>query len=350
MRFLQCALLFVATVSASCVVEEPPQRGATPVAAEPSAAPQSETGGLPPITPMKGTGNLAPAENPDRFMFVVFGDNRPAKDEPQPETIAEIFTEIAALKPAFALSLGDIIEGKPNSLDPAETDKMTKQFKDFLDLAAKATVPIYNAPGNHEMDDHDDIPSQRMHDLYRQSVSPTYGAFNYGNSRFICLNTEDVPPAGTPPPPADEEFSYMSPQQIAQLKADLDANRDKKHIFIAMHYPLFAKDEGPPNSRWDDRLTPTARKALIDLFANYKNIAYVLAAHEHLYYNPDDPDNVTDPPAWKPGNPTRHLISGGAGAPLNEGKWGFYHYLVFRVDGGNVSVTLHKLKGTGASK
>jgi hypothetical protein len=255
-----------------------------------------------------------------------------------------------ALKPAFALSLGDIIEGKPKSGNPTEYDIIRRQLRDFLNLAEKATVPIFNAPGNHEMDDHNDIPSEPMHKLYRQCVAPPYGAFTYGNSRFICLNTEDVPPSNTSPPPADEEFSYMSPLQHQQLKADLEASRDKAHIFIAMHYPLRALAEGPPGTKWDDRLNPTDREALTKLFANYKNIAYVLAAHEHLYFNPADPDNIADVPSWKSGDPTRYIISGGAGAPLNRGKWGFHHYLVFKVDGDRVTATLHGLKSTGASK
>lgn len=299
---------------------------------------------------MRGTGTLTPPENPDEFTFVVFGDNRPAKGDPQPETIKEIFTEIKALEPAFAMSLGDIIEGKPQAGDPGAIDAMRRQFKDFLALAATAGgVPIFNAPGNHEMDDEQDIPTRRMHDLYHECVGPSYGAFTYGNSRFIVLNTEDIPAADTPKPPNDEEFSYMSPRQIAELKADLDANRDKHHIFITMHYPIHAKDEGPPESRWDDRLYPESREALVELFKDYDNIAYVLAAHGHLYYNPRSPDNVTDVPGWNTGDPIVYLVSGGAGAPLNVGKWGFHHYLIFKVDGTRVSVELVKLEGMGAA-
>jgi hypothetical protein len=163
------------------------------------------------------------------------------------------------------------------------------------------------------------------------------------------LNTEDIPAADTPKPPKDEEFSFMNPKQIAQLRADLEANRDKAHIFITMHYPIHAKDQGPPDSAWDDRLHPESRKALIEMFKDYDNIAYVLAAHEHLYYNPQSPEDVANVPGWKTGNPIVYLVSGGAGAPLNDGKWGFHHYLVFTVDGANVSAKLVKLESKGAS-
>ena len=341
MKRLTNMLAILALLLSGCAVEDSPP-------SPPANTPQSTNAGLPALTPMRGTGELKPSEE-DEFTFVVFGDNRPAKGEPQPETIKEIFTEIKQLKPAFAMSLGDIIEGKPAPDDPKAIDTIRGQFKDFLTLASAAEAPIYNAPGNHEMDDVDDLPTQRMHELYRECVGPTYGAFNYGNSRFIALNTEDVPAADTPRPPADEEFSYMNPQQIAELKADLDANRDKKHIFITMHYPIHAKEAGPPDSKWDDRLYPESRKALLELFKNYDNIAYVMAAHEHLYYNPAAPENVTDVPSWKPGDPINYIVSGGAGAPLNDGKWGFHHYLIFEVRGDQVSVEIVKLQSTGAS-
>lgn len=350
MNRLQSSLVVIGLLlSGCCASRQSPQPSSPRSTPDESNVAESASPGLPMATPMRGTGRLTPQDNVDEFTFVVFGDNRPAKAEPQPETIKEIFAETKKLKPAFAMSLGDVIEGKAQPGDPDAIDKIRTQFKDFLALAATAGVPIFNAPGNHEMDDDQDVPTRRMHDLYRECVGPSYGAFNYGKSRFIVLNTEDVPSAATPKPPQDEEFSYMSPQQIAALRADLDANRDKKHIFITMHYPMHAQDEGPPRSEWDDRLYPPSRKALLELFKNYDNIAYVLAAHEHLYYNPQAPENVTSAPGWKPGDPIVYLVSGGAGAPLNRGKWGFHHYLIFQVNGDRVSVHLVKLQSKGAS-
>ncbi len=290
---------------------------------------------------MRGTGQVGVPADPDKFTFVVFGDNRPGKGEPQPDTIKEIFAAIGEIqpRPVLAISLGDIVEGK----DPQySTAVIQGQFDDFLRLAKAAKTPIFNAPGNHEMDDDNDIPSERMHRLYEESVAPSYGAFNYGNSRFICLNTENVPPQGTPPPEPPLEFSYMSDVQLAQLKADLEANQDKTHIFIAMHYPLKPQRE-------QDSLNPKDRKRLADLLANYKNVSYVLAAHEHLYFNPQDQADVENAPGFTTGDPPVYLVSGGAGAPMyGDTKWTFHHYLIFQVDGDKVTITIKRLKSTGA--
>ncbi len=287
------------------------------------------------LTPMKGTGELRPS-NKDQFKFAVFGDSQ--GEEKAREIISGIFTAIHAQQPkgpAFAFCLGDIVKGK----DPQDPAKYIRQkFADYLTLAKTAGVPVFNAPGNHEMDDAGDIPSERMHNIYRESVAPTHGAFDYGNSRFIALNAEDVPPSGTPPPSDGMEFSYIGDAQLKQLDNDLAANRAKTHIFIMMHYPM--KPQRP-----QDSLNPESLKKLSAIFAKYDNIAYVFASHEHLFYNPQDPDNVENVALFEAGDPTRYLVSGGAGARIyvKEEKGGFHHYLLIEVNGNKVSVKINRV-------
>jgi len=215
-------------------------------------------------------------------------------------------------------------------------------------MAETAGVPVFNAPGNHEMDDRDDVPSERMHQLYRDNVAPTYGAFNYGNARFIALNTEDVPcqklPPTNPPckpvptPPPGMEFSYIGDTQLQQLDQDLAANKDKTHIFIMMHYPV--KPYSSSNA-----LNPDSLKKLADILAKYKNISYVLASHEHQFYNPQDKKNFTTVTPYKAGEPTRYLVSGGAGAKIfvSAQNGGFNHYLIFEVNGDDVFVKINRI-------
>ncbi len=318
------ALLFVPLLSVGCSQSESPQ-------------PAQAGGGLPSLTAIMGTGKLAPSKT-SHFTFAVFGDSQ--GDHKSRAIISGIFEAIhdyQPKRPAFAFCLGDIVKGK----DPQDPTKYIKQkFADYLELARTAGVPVFNAPGNHEMDDADDIPSERMHKIYRESVGPTYGAFDYGNSRFIALNTEDVPPAGTPPPAKGLEFSYIGDTQLEQLDKDLGANKDKTHIFIMMHYPM--KPQRP-----QDSLNPDSLKKLTDIFAKYDNISYVFASHEHLYYNPQDPGNVKNVVPFRAGDPTCYLVSGGAGARIyvQEENGGFHHYLVIEVDGDSVSVTINRIDG-----
>lgn len=81
----------------------------------------------------------------------------------------------------------------------------------------------------------------------------------------------------------------------------LDDCRNKENVFIFMHHPLHAKD---PKAALD---TASAR-AIENLLVNHSNVAFVLAAHEHLYYNPQRTN----------GGPPLSVVTGGAGAPLEK--------------------------------
>lgn len=310
--------------------------GGPPAGAEKPQAGPARSGGLPLLEPVAGTRPLVPS-SASRFSFAVFGDNQ---GQPGSTTIKEIFRRIHDAqppRPAFAFSLGDIVKGK----DPEDpTGTLRRNFAEYLQIAKGAGVPVFNAPGNHEMDDGRDVPSPRMHELYEEVVAPHYGAFDYGNSRFIGLNTEDVPPKGTKPPEPPVEFSYISDAQLDQFDRDLAANKDKTHVFVMMHYPIKPK-------RREDALNPESREKLTAILEKYDNIAYVLASHEHLFHNPQDPDNVTDVAPFQAGDPTRYLVSGGAGAWLDKREGtrteAFYHYLLFEVDGERILVTIHRM-------
>lgn len=294
-------------------------------------------GGLPPLTAMKGTGRLVDS-GASRYRFAVFGDSQGG--EKARAVTRKIFESIrdhqpAGEKPEFAFCLGDIVKGK-DPQDPAL--HIRRKFREYLELAKTAGLPVFNAPGNHEMDDAGDIPSERMHRIYREEVAPSYGAFDYGNARFIGLNTEDVPPSGTHPPPKGMEFSYLGDRQFRQLDADLAANQDKAHIFIMMHYPMKAQ-------RPQDRLNPESRRKLSRILAKYDNISFVFASHEHVFYNPRNPGNTNVVAPFTAGEATRYLVSGGAGAKIwvAEEKGGFHHYLLVEVEGEKVSVVIKRV-------
>jgi hypothetical protein len=206
---------------------------------------------------------------------------------------------------------------------------------------------MFNAPGNHEMDAMPttgiETPDQKLHDIYLEMMQfpkgtrTAYGAFNYGNSRFIALDTEEVgaPPGPSPTAPTGKyklDLGYVSQEQIDSLTQDLDANKAKAHIFVFMHHPIM-----PAKS--SAALRPANAQTLQALFAQYPNVSYVIAAHEHLYYNATgttlQPADRQDP---SPNGPS-YLVSGGAGAKLDSCPNGagpncaeIHHYLVFEVD------------------
>lgn len=311
--------------------------------------------GFLPLPPVPHTGQLQNQTDATKFTFVVAGDNRPAKEDlPQPEVLSQIFQDAQTYKPAFFLWCGDIIYGHED-----HHKKLEKQYKEFFGIARLAGVPVFNAPGNHEMDTVTktsdakiETPDKKLEGYYLEFMkfpkdARPYGAFDYGNSRFIAVDTEEVgaSPAPTPTATPDTKLKldpgYVSPKQIKHLTEDLDANKAKAHIFVFMHHPIM-----PAKS--SSGLDPAIASQLHTLFANYPNVSYVIAAHEHLYFNATG-TGLTDP---APSGPS-YVISGGAGAPLDKcpdssaaNCVSANHYLVFRVDGDAVTLELHQVPPT----
>lgn len=304
------------------------------------------SGQMPELAPLPGTGHGFGSSNPDRFSFVVAGDNRPAHAKcPQPPIPGKIFSAASKMNPppAFVLWTGDTIFGK----QPDKPKRIEKEYDEFLAIAKTANTPVFNAPGNHEMDDGNDVPSKVMKALYKKYMGSTYGAFTYGNSRFIALDSENELPSGSTSTAQgvggkkgkSGAPGYITTKQLTLLQQDLEANKDKAHVFLFLHHPV--KPAKPA-----DGLAQESVKALENLFENYQNISYVISGHEHMYYNAQgNADQVIPPPSRSdPSQPPYYLVSGGAGAPLKSLPGGFYHYLVFNVDGNNVSPSLVKVE------
>ena len=312
---------------------------------------------LPELPSVPGTGKLTDDPKATQFTFIAAGDNRPAKKNAikQPKTLAHIIKDSKQFKPTFILWSGDTIAGfrTPQKI---HHKTLEAQYKEFFRHAAKAGVPMFNSPGNHEMDvvnkstnETVETPDPQMQALYLKMMkypkdAPPYGAFNYGKSRFIAVDTEEVPPitavrseGGAGAKKLKLDPGFVSMQQMELLAADLEANKDKDHIFVFMHHPI----KPLKNSM---RLNQENADQLEALFAKYKNVSYVIAAHEHLYFNASGDklkpksktSNSSDGPVY--------LVSGGAGAPLGncpkqaKNCSNSHHYLVFEVNGKKVDV------------
>jgi hypothetical protein len=330
-----------------------------------SSALHAETArGFPLLPPVPHTGQLQNQPGATKFCFIAAGDNRPAEETlKQPQVLTQIFNDAQRFKPAFFLWSGDIVYGHED-----HRKKLEKQYKEFFGIAALARVPVFNSPGNHEMDtvtktstEKIETPDKKLQDYYLEFMkfpakAPPYGAFNYGNSRFIAVDTEEVggpSPTPTSTPASGKKIKldpgFVSDVQLGLLKRDLEANKDKAHIFVFMHHPI-----KPAKS--SSGLNPANAAALQALFQKYSNVSSVIAAHEHLYFNATGstlaPADRTDPSDQGPS----YLVSGGAGAPLDNCPGSdancasYNHYLVFEVDGGTVKVQVIQVQPSAAEK
>jgi hypothetical protein len=320
--------------------------------------------GFPTLPPVPRTGKLADDPTKTHFTFIAAGDNRPAGDvATQPKTLSQLLKDSKKHNPVFILWAGDTIAGFRVAEQPMHHKRLEQQYKEFFRIAAKAGVPIFNSPGNHEMDvvskptkdEHVETPDEKMQELYLKMMqypanAPPYGAFNYGNSRFIAVDTEEIPPitavrseGRTVAKKLKLDPGFVSPTQIELLTADLEANKHKAHIFVFMHHPIKPARKG-------SQLNKTNAEALEALFANYRNVSYVIAAHEHIYFNASGKKLKPASKKSKSSGGPIYLVTGGAGAPLDKcpGDSGkncsaSHHYLVFEVKGDTVDVKMVKL-------
>src|SRR3979490_362549 len=125
--------------------------------------------GSPPLPAVPKSGQLQDQPGATKFCFIAAGDNRPAEETlPQPQVLTQIFKDAQRFKPAFFLWSGDIIYGHED-----HRKKLEKQYKEFFGIAALAKVPVFNSPGNHEMDtvtktstEKIETPDKKLQDYY----------------------------------------------------------------------------------------------------------------------------------------------------------------------------------------
>lgn len=247
--------------------------------------------------------NDRPLEQPElepSFTFAVTGDGRPTvAGMPFPRVSTDIFRELRLLRPEFVLYPGDAIFGYGDT-----RAEMLRELDAFAALADTAGVPVYNAPGNHEMQSrHEAVEVLREwgHDLY--------GSFDFRGCHFVVLNTDEV-----------ELEGRVTGKQLEWLRADLAAAHGARAVFVVMHRPLHSWFQGDFN--------PDDAKVLHELFCSH-GVAAVFAAHDHFFYE-ERHDGV------------RYVTTGGAGGPLytQPPAGGFAHYLLVTVEADEIDINV----------
>src|SRR3989339_762194 len=88
-------------------------------------------------------------------------------------------------------------------------------FNEFLNTITKSDVPVFVVPGDTDCYGNSDSDT---HKLYERIIGPRYYSFNYGNQRFVGLDTTDV-------------NGKIGNEQMSWLGAELAGSYDMKTIF-----------------------------------------------------------------------------------------------------------------------
>jgi len=234
----------------------------------------ADADGVPTLTAQALTALEPGPPTPEVFNFCVLGDTRvPGLAEVFPRNVREM----NLLCPSFIVDVGDLIPGYTS-----DASAINRQWDEFDAVVATSQAPLIPVVGNHDCWD---WQSRR---IYRQRMGPPAFSFDYGNSHFVCLDSEEP-----------GHINQIGPAQLEWLEQDLQRHAGYEHLFVFVHRPLWTMG----NSNWKSEVHPLLLE---------HNVSAVFAGHVHIYLF----QRIDGVP---------YYITGGGGAELHLGS--FYHFL-----------------------
>ena len=185
---------------------------------------------------------LTAAAAPDSFRFAILGDRT---GEARAGVFEQVWREAAAENLAFVIGVGDTIQGLNDATAENEWLEVERM------LAPYRQVPLYLAPGNH------DIWSEKSERLFRQYArhAPHY-SFDYAGAHFTILD--------------NSRSDQLAADELAFLESDLRAHAGQPLKFVVSHRPSWLLDAALGNTRFP----------LHQLALKY-GVRYVVAGHVH---------------------------------------------------------------------
>ncbi len=248
------------------------------------------------------------------FSFAVVGDCQPSGSGTmlQNEVFRRIIADVKKRNPAFVILTGDHVWGYQRS-----GDMLRRMWREYFRVAeAFKPIPVYHAPGNHDIYD---AGSRLSWDGY---FNRRYSAVEYGRSAIILLDTET-------------NVNRVTGAQFKWLKSRLAKYQGWDNIFVAMHKPVFRPMVD--GTLYEDSASldshPAEYARLVDALTG-AGVRMVFAGHCHMY----DMD-------YRHGI-LQFISGGGGGAVFDDPVRGFHHYLWVHVDGRKVDVQAVRVSDT----
>jgi 3',5'-cyclic-AMP phosphodiesterase len=232
------------------------------------------------------------------FRFAIVGDRTGSANAAVYE---QIWSEIAQLRPAFAINVGDTIQGGDDQRAEAEWREAASAWTRFA-------IPRYFTPGNHDIWDD---ASRRLYE--RETGRPPFYSFDFEGAHFTVLDNT----AGT----------ELSAEQLEFLEQDLKAHRASAPKFVFFHKPF-----------WLVFLKLGSGEFPLHRLARKYGVDAIVSGHGHQFVALER-DGV------------RYVEVGSSGAHMDRGiahgegfaeGW-FYHHVVVDVEGGRVRFTVREV-------
>ncbi|MGQ7868792.1 metallophosphoesterase [Sunxiuqinia sp. sy24] len=173
---------------------------------------------------------LPDMKSPD-FTAIIFNDLHQKK-----QTLQQLMTQLEGVNYDFVLYNGDCID------DPRSED----QVLDFLTFSNEqvnaAEKPVFYIRGNHEIRG---AYSVEFNQLFDYVGGKTYGAFNWGDTRFVMLDCGEDKPDSHPVYYGLNSFEQLRNDQLDFLRHETKSKAFKKAAkrVLIHHIPLYGMDE-----------------------------------------------------------------------------------------------------------
>lgn len=205
-----------------------------------------------------------PKETSTDFTALIFNDLH--KRRP---TLDALYEQVKDVPYDFVLCNGDCID------DPASEDNAFSFLSYLCDKVGASRVPIFMIRGNHEIRG---AFSMHMRMFIDYVGGKTYGAFNWGDTRFVTLDCGEDKPDNKPVYYDLNDFTSLRQEQVGFLSAELSGKAFKKASkrVLMNHIPLYGYSNvyAPCAELWGGLL----KKAPFDVD---------IAAHMHRFaYHP----------------------------------------------------------------
>ncbi len=167
-----------------------------------------------------------PEKKTSEFTFVHMTDIH--LDSDSLSTLDEALEEIGDISPAFVVATGDFVNiGNNVTISEAQADQWFGAFKTAV---SGLNMPVYCAPGNHDMADISQETAQTggSKDTYRSYFGPTYYSFDWGDYHCIVLDPNDVK--------SGRQVYQISGSQLEWLQKDL-SYRQGSPLIVFCHEP-----------------------------------------------------------------------------------------------------------------
>jgi len=242
----------------------------------------------------------------NNFRFAVIGDRTGGA---QPQIYGRVWREVDLLHPDFVLNVGDTIQGGDDATAADEWREMRPLW------ARYKHYPLYFTPGNH------DVWSDASRRLYEQeSGRPSHYSFDYQDAHFTVLDTA--------------RSRQLTPDEMAFLEADLEANKEKSPKLIVFHHPF-----------WLSLMENETEDFELHRLAKKYNVGHILSGHGHRFVR-----RVRDGIVYMEVGSSGGQMTGGLirGEGFADGR--FYHWVWAHVKGGKITFTVKEIDGMGEGR